>query len=100
VPGFSLGFRLGSHTPATAAMFVMAQVGFAGVSIHTSFVPGLSNAASKDSARVLCERCMYVRGVCMCVRECVCVYCPRKVFVCVCVCVCVFAYVWGVHELG
>jgi hypothetical protein len=34
------------------------------------------------------------------VRECVCVYCPRKVFVCVCVCVCVFAYVWGVHELG
>ena len=58
-----------------AATFVKDQVGFAGVSIQTSFVPGLANAASKDSARVWCERCgcgctyvdgyksMYVYGV-------------------------------------
>jgi hypothetical protein len=88
VPGFSLGFRLGSHTPATAAMFVIAQVGFAGVSIQTSFVPGLANAASKDSARVWCERCgcgfMYVYE-----RVSVCVLSTQSVCVSVCVCVCV-----------
>ena len=37
-----LGFRLGSHTPAMAATFVKDQVGFAGVSIRTSFAPGFS----------------------------------------------------------